>query len=130
MSPEPFVIGSVENSDAQGDEAAVDPGAPVGASRGYLWLELLTMFAVAPVLYWYFLRTSRMVFPALWLWALVCLVLLLKDKRFERRRLGWRSVGRREVGAMMVLWFALGLVLWTVAFVINGLLYWLQRRTK
>lgn len=53
------------------------------------------MFVIGPVIYVLLFNQPRMLFPALWLLALTCLLLLLRDGRFRRVRLcRARAVGR------------------------------------
>ncbi|HZW10726.1 MAG TPA: CPBP family intramembrane glutamic endopeptidase [Phycisphaerales bacterium] len=67
------------------------------------------MFGAGPLLFALFARGERWLFPALWLWAGVCLLVLLTDRTFERRRL-WSTRGlRRELRPMLARFAVLGL---------------------
>lgn len=65
---------------------------PPKTSRPWLWIELLSIFVAAP-LGLVFVRQSfsRMIIPTLCALALLCFVLLWRDPRFQRRRLGWNG---------------------------------------
>lgn len=70
--------------------------------------ECATMFLAGPALFALFGRGNNWLLPALWLWAAVCLALLLADKGFEKRRL-WNTRGlRRELGPMLARFALLG----------------------
>lgn len=56
------------------------------------------MFIIGPVVYVVLFNESWMLFPALWLLALTCLFMLLRDRRFRRARFcGARGLGRHLV---------------------------------
>jgi uncharacterized protein len=61
--------------------------------------EAILLFGVAPVVLAAFMR-GWMVFPAIWLLGAICLVMLLRDRSFDRRQLwnarhAWDGLGRR-----------------------------------
>lgn len=73
------------------------PGEP--APTPARWVECVTLFVIAPgVCAALFARSippfdsPRWLFPALWLWGIACLTLLLTDRSFDRRDL-WRWSG-------------------------------------
>jgi membrane protease YdiL (CAAX protease family) len=73
------------------------------------WLECAAMFGAGPLLFSIYARGAGWLFPALWLWAAVCLALLLTDGSFEKRRL-WNARGlRRELWPMLARFAVLGL---------------------
>lgn len=85
------------------------PGpAPGRGVRLRLSLECVAIFVLGPVVYVVAKPGARALFPALWLWGLACLVTLLLDRGFERRRL-WNPAGlRREIGPMLARFALLG----------------------
>jgi membrane protease YdiL (CAAX protease family) len=75
--------------------------------------ECLILFIVAPVALALVMRPG-LLFPALWLLALLCFILLLTDARFDRRELWrWRAIPGAAPGILAR--FALSAVLLTLA---------------
>jgi membrane protease YdiL (CAAX protease family) len=74
--------------------------------RACLWFEFLALFVALPLLF-AFRVVSPPLLPALWLLALVCLALLLRDPGFDRRRLWNREDLARRVARAAVPFFAL-----------------------
>lgn len=83
-------------------------------SRSYLTGEFFALFVGLPV-GWLLLRrvvdAPVPVIPALWMLSVVCLVVLLRDPTFDRRRL-WRAGRlRREVPRILAIFAVLGAAL-------------------
>jgi len=79
------------------DAPALNTEQPGVVVRTLLVLELMLMFIVGPALCAWLVEMRippfvgpRWLFPALWIWFVVCLSLLLIDRRFEKRNL-WRG---------------------------------------
>lgn len=91
------------------------------------WAEMVVMFGVAPVVVAQTLG-GVYVFPAIWTLAAICLVVLLRDKGFDRGELwnrrgvraGWREIAMR--GAAVA-----GLLVGVQAIADRGLLFGLVR---
>lgn len=75
-------------------------------SKPALAAECAAMFAVGPLLYVLLAPGAGSLFPALWLWGVACLVLLLRDPGFDRRRL-WNASGLKSEILPMLARFAL-----------------------
>lgn len=69
------------------------------------------MFIAGPAVYLAIDPSPRLLFPSLWAWGLVCLVLLLRDGGFERGRLGGVAGLRREWRPMLARFAVLGSVI-------------------
>lgn len=63
-------------------------------SKGWLWIEFAAVFWVMPAVF-VWLDAPVHLFPALWVWAGVCLWWLLRDRSFDRGNL-WRADGVRR----------------------------------
>lgn len=76
------------------------------------------MFVLGPTLFLAFAGPGWL-FPALWAWAVVCLAILLADRRFERARL-WNTRGlRRELRPMLARFALLGGIITAAVLVIT-----------
>ncbi len=81
---------------------AVEGAGPDWRTRARV-VEFVVLFLVAPSLLAMWMRPS-MIFPAIWSLAAVCLVVLLRDKGFDRRRL-WNATGvRPRLRLILVQW--------------------------
>ncbi len=101
--------------------------------RAFLWVELIVVFGLGPIFYLLFLNAPGLMFPLLWLWAIVCLGVLLMNKGFARRQLGWRRGEMRSVLAAFALLgglLALAVVVWDAMNPGADLLFSLVRRNK
>lgn len=81
--------------------------APAPLSPGLVWsraIEFAAMFVAAPAGLAFFMK-AWMVFPAIWLLAAICLLVLLRDPTFERRQL-WNAGGVRRAARLVGLSFA------------------------
>lgn len=82
------------------------------------WIELLAMFLLAPAVLAIVLP-GRAVFPAIWLLALICAVLLVRDETFDRTTLwNWGMV--RPAMPRLLTTFAIGAAALTVILVLIG----------
>ena len=70
-----------------------------------LLAELVVVFGLGPFAYYKYLSQSNLLFPLLWLWAFVCLGVMLVNKGFDRRQLGWR---KGEMRSVFILFAVLG----------------------
>jgi membrane protease YdiL (CAAX protease family) len=68
--------------------------------------EAIVLFGVAPAMLAYFME-GWMVFPAIWLLAAICLVMLLFDRTFQKRQLWTLGGAKRGVGVIATC-FAIG----------------------
>jgi membrane protease YdiL (CAAX protease family) len=97
LPPTPPIVsqpaaGAIAEAEVAG-EPILDEGlqAAPEVRKRYRSLELFAMFAVAPSLLANWMRPG-LVFPAIWTLGAICLVALLFDRTFERRRL-WNFAG-------------------------------------
>ncbi len=65
-------------------------------------IELLVLYVAGPIGFTFLAEPTGWLFPAIWIWCLLCIALLLPDKRFERKRL-FNLRGVRPV-ITLVLW--------------------------
>lgn len=92
-----------------------DQGKPSTHGRGvthrawWRWAECVLLFVAGPTVFAATVQSwgTRMIFPAIWTLAGVCLVVLLRDPTFRRKRL-WNAAGVRRAVKPLVLWFAAG----------------------
>lgn len=78
-----------------------EPGRAWKAAR---WAEFAILFVAAPAAMALLMR-GRLLFPAMWVLALISLLLLLPDRSFDRRRL-WNARGLGLVAKGMLIRFA------------------------
>jgi CAAX protease family protein len=108
--------GMGEVGTASGAGNGVEKGLALGWKRlAFLWAELIAVFGLGPIVYLLFLNQPGLLFALLWLWAVVCLGVLLMNKGFDRRRLGWRGGEMRSVLVAFALLgglLALAVVVW------------------
>ena len=70
------------------------------------FIEAVLLFVVAPTVLAMFMQ-GWMVFPAIWTLAAVCLVVLMRDRAFDRAQL-WNSSGLRRGLGIVIICFAVG----------------------
>lgn len=73
------------------------------------WIEFVLIFVVGPTVFAINIRNlgTRLIFPAIWMLAGVCLIVLLLDPTFRKRRL-WNARNLRRAWKPLALWFLTG----------------------
>lgn len=93
-----------------------------------LKIELCVLFVVGPLAFWRLASSQGWLFPALWVWGLASLALLLRDPHFNRRQLWNAQALRRELRPMLIRFAILGaLVVAAVALLAPDRLWSLPR---
>jgi len=113
--PSPLPPAEASAPDRRTDEPAAPAITLDRVTRRARWVELITMFLLAPTALALFMR-GPLVFPAIWTLAALCLILLLRDRSFPRRDL-WNARGvivglRPMLRSFLILAPLLAVVLW------------------